>query len=68
MPDFSFLDEGTIAVLTPQTDAARAWVDEHIDPDHMQWAGGVVIEHRFVLDIITGLDSEGLTIDVGGAR
>jgi hypothetical protein len=68
MPDFRLLNAGTIAVLTPCSTAAEDWVDEYIDPDHQEWAGGVVIEHRFVLDILNGIDGVGLTVDVGGPR
>jgi len=65
-PDFRLIDAGTIAVLTPQTDAGTDWVEEFIPDDHQQWAGGVVIEHRFVLDILTGIEGDGLTVAVNG--
>jgi hypothetical protein len=68
MPDFRLLNAGTIAVLTPCSDSAREWVEEYIPEDHQEWAGGVVIEHRFVLDILSGIDGVGLTVDVGGPR
>jgi hypothetical protein len=60
--DFRLINAGTIAVLTPYTAAGKAWVSTHIDPDHQQWAGGVVIEHRFVLDILNGIEGDGLTV------
>jgi len=61
MPDFRLLDAGSICVLTPQNTAAKTWVNENIG-DHQEWAGGVVIEHRYVLDIIQGIAADGLTI------
>jgi len=60
-PDFRILDAGSIAVLTPQNIAAIAWVENNIG-EHQTWAGGVVIEHRYVLDILTGIESDGLTV------
>jgi hypothetical protein len=62
--DFTLLDEGTILVLTPQTDAARGWVDDHIPDDATRWAGGVVVEHRFITDVLFGTSAAGLTTEV----
>ncbi len=60
--DFSLSDHGSIVLLHPLTFAARAWVEEHIDPDHQEWAGSVVIEPRYVLDIVRGIEADGLEV------
>jgi hypothetical protein len=64
MTDFLLQDEGTIAVLQPLTRAARDWVMEHISDDSMILDdGGVVIEHRFVRDIVRDIRDEGLEVE-----
>ena len=60
--DFIYQHEGTIGLLYPVTDAARAWVDEHISDD-AQWFGkGLVIEWRYVDPIIEGITRDGLGV------
>lgn len=59
-PDFFVLNEGTIFLLIPLTDAASTWVDEHL-PEDAQWFGnGVVVEHRYIADIVQGIVNDGL--------
>lgn len=61
--DFYFANHGSIALLTPLTDAAQAWVDEHIRSEETQFFGaGVVIEPRYAGDILRGLQNDGLTV------
>ena len=61
--DFSLADHGTIAILTPLTAAGREWREEHLPSDAMTWGQcGVVIEHRYVSDIVNGIVNDGLTI------
>jgi hypothetical protein len=60
--DFCLYGHGSISTLVPKTPAAKAWVEKHI-PEDAQWFGhGVVIEHRYVNDIVEGLQADGLTI------
>ena len=59
--DFRLQDEGTIVILHPCNDAAGDWLYEHV-AEPQWWGGGVVIEHRFVLDILQGIESDGLTV------
>lgn len=62
--DFSLLDGGSICLLRPLTDAARAWVEEHIGEDsgyHPNWPE-VVIERRYVEDILEGVAGDGLAV------
>jgi hypothetical protein len=60
--DFIYQHEGTIGLLFPITDAARAWVDEHISDD-AQWFGhALVIAWRYVDPIIEGIVSDGLEV------
>lgn len=60
--DFTLSDHGSLCVLTPITEPARDWVDEHIDPDAMMWASGVVVEPRYLQTILDGIAEDGLTV------
>lgn len=63
IPDFTVSNEGSIFILYAQTDAARAWVNEHLPADRQTWGGnGTVIEHRYICDIIDGIRADGLEV------
>ena len=61
--DFTVSGGGTVYILTPQTAAALAWVEEHISPDALRWGqNSVVVEHRYVADIVDGASADGLVV------
>ena len=62
MPDIDFQNEGSITIMYARTPAGQDWVAEHIPEDAMTWGAGIVIEHRYVLDIMEGVLSDGLDI------
>jgi hypothetical protein len=64
-PDFSVRDEGTLFLLYPQSEAAKAWVEEHIPEDATYWGNAVVVEHRYIQDILAGINEDGLIVDRG---
>ena len=59
--DFIVENHGSVFLLSPQSDAARIWIDEHICREGFQpfWPT-VVIEARYVEDVIEGIHSDGL--------
>lgn len=68
MFDLTFVNHGSIVIMTPTTDVGRAWVDEHIPEDALTWGkDGIVIEHRYVGDIVEGALRDGLDINLGRA-
>jgi len=60
--DFTVQNEGSIVLLHPHTDAARSWVEEHIGEDngYQPYWPSVVIEPRYVGDIVNGITADGL--------
>lgn len=64
--DFRVSDHGTIILLFPRSDAAREWIAENVQADHMTWGNidwnGVVIERRYFPDICNGISNDNLTI------
>lgn len=64
-PDFKLQGSGqdTVFILYPISEAAKEWRLEHLPPEAASWAGGLVIEHRFIDDVLIALDAEGYTIE-----
>jgi len=63
-PDFTVQNEGSIFLLHPRTDAARSWIEEHIgeaNGSQPYWPN-VVIEPRYVGDIVNGITADGLVV------
>lgn len=49
-------------LLHPFTEAARNWVAEHIPDDAQLFGEAVVIEHRYIGDIVRGIVADGLEV------
>ena len=65
VPDFIIRDEGSILLLTPRTELARNWIDEHIGRDNgfQPYYPTIVIEPRYVIAILEGIRVAGLEIE-----
>ena len=64
-PDFSVtVDAGSIFLLVPRTESAHDWIEQNIGRDNgfQPWWPTVVIEHRYVVDIMVGIRNDGLVI------
>lgn len=57
--DFQVIEHGSVWAFTPLTDDARAWWNEHVDPDALQIAGSYAVEHRYAPDIAQAIIAEG---------
>lgn len=62
-PDFRVADGGSVFLLQPETPAAHAWVEEHIPEDALRLGNGIAVEHRYICDIVDGIQAEGLTLE-----
>lgn len=61
--DFSVGNHGSICLLVPHSAAAREWAGDHLDgPETQYWGGAVVVEPRYLDDILHGIEDDGLTI------
>jgi hypothetical protein len=63
MTDFFVQNEGGIFLLCHLTDAAWSWIDQNISEDHTMFGDAVVMEHRYVANIITGIHADGLVVE-----
>lgn len=61
-PDFELLNEGTVVMLFPVTDAAKDWVEEEVETEDNWMGEPLVIESGYIGPIIEGLVEDGLTI------
>ena len=61
-PDVLVENHGSIFLLQPLTPAANSWIEEHLPEDHLTFAGAVVVEHRYIADIVRGAIADGLVV------
>jgi hypothetical protein len=62
LSDFTVVNEGTIFLLIPNTPAAEAWCDERLPEDRMTFGRGVVVEHRYIANVVEGIQRDGLGV------
>lgn len=56
-------NQGTIMVLTPQTQEAKDWFDENVEAEGWQWMGdGLAVDHRMAENLLQGILTSGLTV------
>lgn len=63
--DFTVSDHGTLFLLTPVSGAAKQWVEEHLPQDRTELGDAVVVEHRYIRPIVSGILADGLGVDRG---
>lgn len=61
--DVKIQNEGGVFLFDLITDAAREWVGEHIPESALYFGGALVVEHRYALDIATGMENDGLEVE-----
>jgi hypothetical protein len=54
--------EGSIYLLRSTSRRGQLWIDEYVSDDRHEWAGVIVVEHRFIGDIIRGAIADGLRV------
>ena len=54
--------EGSIYLLRPTSRRGQRWIDEHVCDGRQEWAGAIVVEHRFIGDIVRGAIADGLRV------
>jgi hypothetical protein len=61
-PKFDLLVHGggTVYLLRLVRQVRQRWIADHISADAVQFAGAVVIEHRYIGDIVAGATADGL--------
>jgi len=54
---FNIINEGTIVLFEPLTDAARTWWSSNVDPECMTFGKAYAVEHRYAQDIVEGINA-----------
>ena len=62
MADITFQNHGSIVLISGDTDAGQAWLDENIGDDAQEWCGSIVAEPRYVEAIVDGAIDAGLAV------
>ena len=61
--DLEFTDHGSIWLLRAASPRGRAWLDEYVEsPNCNHWGGALVVEPRYVFDIVNGAEMFGLRV------
>ncbi len=63
IPDFAITHHGTVSLFYPLTDKANDWLRLYCPPDgeHQYFGEALVIEHRYVSNILELAIRDGLT-------
>lgn len=63
MPDFLLQDGGSIVLLYPQNNDAKAWIKHNLSLNDWQNPCRIAIEPRYIEDIVCGVRGDGLRIE-----
>ena len=56
--------EGSVYLLRPTSRRGGRWIEEHVSEHRLEWAGAIVVEHRFIGDIVREAIADGLAVAV----
>ena len=60
--DFVVANHGSIFLVDPQSDSARSHLIEHVSDDAQWYGGTLVVEHRYIGDLINQLVEDGWVV------
>ena len=63
MADFSVNNQGNIFLLTAKSEAGQEWIAEYIGGDVQMFGDAIVVDHRYISDIVQGIMEDGLTVE-----
>lgn len=59
---FDIENHGTIVLIRPLTPDVREWLQAHTDEEAQWFGGSLVVEPRYLGDLVEGLVAEGFVI------
>lgn len=62
--DLTFHNHGSVWLMEPRTPLADEWIAECFPDDVMMLGNNVVIETRYVADVVIGAITDGLSVDM----
>jgi hypothetical protein len=60
--DFVVENYGSLFLLEPRTEAGQLWCPEHLLENRQVFGGAIVVEHRYIRDIVVALQSDGYVV------
>lgn len=60
--DAKVTSHGSIFLVHPHSEAAIKWLEEHISEDSQRMGEAVVVEHRYIVDLVRGMIHDGLDV------
>jgi hypothetical protein len=60
--DVEVENHGTIFLVRPLTETARDWLDENVSDDAQYFGGALVVEHRYIEDLVEGMLGDDLNV------
>jgi hypothetical protein len=64
--DVQVFGGGTVFLLLPVSDEAKAWLNQHTEEDAPHLGHALAVEHRYLEDLIHGLVDAGFNVTLGG--
>lgn len=61
--DVVIVNHGSICLLRPNNKASRGWIDQKVCWEQ-SWGDAIVVEPRYVPDIVLGLVRDGFKVEV----
>ena len=62
-PDIRVSNHGSIFMVSPLSDAAREWVDEHVQLEDWQWMGNAFsVDRHYIENLVEGMIGDGLVV------
>jgi len=60
--DYEVSGGGTVFILTPLNKTSKQHLEEHLADDAIWFAGGVAVEHRYIMPLVEVLRAEGFVV------
>jgi hypothetical protein len=61
--DVSVANHGSVIMVRPISDEAKAWVDENVPLEDWQWMGGAfAVDPHYIENLVDGMRGDGLSV------
>jgi hypothetical protein len=60
--DVLVLNHGSVFLVHPHTERAKHWLGTNVALDAPYFGGNLVVEHRFIADLVDGMALHGLKV------
>jgi hypothetical protein len=60
--DYEVSGGGTVFIVTPLNDSAKQNLEDNLAQDAIWFAGGVSVEHRYIVPLVDTLRQEGWSV------